>query len=84
MLLPIRTQRDRRRVLCFVRTQLTAYFYSTRTVPSKLGIENIAQKFRQHKIQGLIIIGGYEVTFDVLLFLDQVKNGCANTYICPL
>ncbi|XP_028405982.1 ATP-dependent 6-phosphofructokinase, liver type-like [Dendronephthya gigantea] len=31
-----------------------------RTLPSKLGIENVAQKFKQHNIQGLIIIGGFE------------------------
>ena len=31
-----------------------------RTLPSKLGIENIAKKLRQHKIQGLIVIGGFE------------------------
>lgn len=38
-------------------------FLFNRTLPSKLGIELIAQKLKEHKIQGLIIIGGFEVRF---------------------
>lgn len=38
----------------------TRFHHLIRTLPSKLGIENVAQKLRQHKIQGLIIIGGFE------------------------
>ncbi|XP_046864101.1 ATP-dependent 6-phosphofructokinase, liver type-like [Xenia sp. Carnegie-2017] len=42
-----------------------------RTLPSDLGIELVARKLRQHRIQGLIIIGGFEAYQSGIELMDN-------------
>lgn len=37
-------------------------------MPDRLGFDKVAQKFRKFHIQGLIIIGGFEVTTAILQY----------------
>ena len=46
-------------------------------MPDRLGFDKVAQKFRKFHIQGLIIIGGFEVTTAIL----QYSLGCASRFI---
>lgn len=46
--------------------------YFPRCVGSRYGMQKIAEKLKEHNISGLLIIGGFEVSFIPYTFTIQV------------
>lgn len=47
---------------------------TNRTLPSKVGYQKIATKLKEHQIDGLLIVGGFEAYHSVVLLESERKN----------
>lgn len=66
---------------------LTMYAcFDNRVLPTAVGLENVAEKFRKHQLHGLLIIGGFEAFQSVLAMAearDKHPEFCIPMIVIP-
>ena len=66
---------------------LTVYVcFDNRVLPTAVGLENVAEKFRKHQLHGLLIIGGFEAFQSVLAMAearDKHPEFCIPMIVIP-